>query len=48
MVKKSRLERPKICPQCGAEITNLDVNYCMKCGNMLWGKSIYRDQKRIR
>jgi len=33
-------EAIKKCPSCGAKVTNLHVNYCMKCRAILWKKDI--------
>ena len=26
------------CVYCGEEVKNPDINYCLKCGNVLWTK----------
>ncbi|MDI6917439.1 MAG: zinc-ribbon domain-containing protein [Thermoplasmatales archaeon] len=47
MVKKSGTVITK-CPHCGEEVTNLNVNYCLKCGNMLWSKKFYIKTKYVK
>ena len=27
------------CVYCGEEVKNPNINYCQKCGNVLWTKS---------
>ena len=45
MEKKHEKVMVRKCIYCGEEIKNLNVNYCLKCGNVLWTKSFV--EKRL-
>jgi len=32
----------RICRYCGAEVENLELNYCPNCRNILWSGSVYK------
>lgn len=48
MVEESEMMEPTKCPACGEEVKNQNVNYCLKCGNMLWSKGFTSRTRLIR
>ncbi|MEW6069825.1 MAG: hypothetical protein AB1485_04340 [Candidatus Thermoplasmatota archaeon] len=48
MVKKKSEMIVTKCPHCGEEVKNLNINYCLNCGNMLWSKSLISRTRLIR
>ena len=47
MAKESWISRLTRCPECGAEIKNPDINYCLECGN-LFRSSVYLKELKKR
>jgi|GEM_PF-3488906 len=48
MVRKSGMMKPIKCPACGEPVKNPDINYCLKCGEMLWSRGFTRRTRLIR
>jgi len=32
------------CPHCGEAVTNLNINYCPRCRNMLWARAFRKSR----
>ena len=48
MVRENKIFNPTRCPMCGEEVKNQNVNYCLKCGNMLCSKGFTSRTRLIR